>query len=75
MLSVRAGGDGLATLWTLSEGIVKEYPIADGQLWPNGMSGDGNHVVGWIYPGSPLGPHDASFDGSVTVGAMGISSG
>jgi probable HAF family extracellular repeat protein len=58
-------------LWTVSQGLVKQYPIAHGQLWPTGLSGDGNHILGWVYPDAPRLPHDASFNGAVTVGAMG----
>ena len=62
------GGEHDSYLWKKSQGIVATYP-----WWPTrttGMSGDGKTILTETYP-DPVFWEDASYDGSVRVGASG----
>ena len=69
ILSTHAGaGQYDAHLWKQSQGIVATYPPYGGPI-PYGMSGDGQTILTNVYP-DPLFFYDASYNGSVRVGAL-----
>ncbi len=68
VLGSNRGASHEAYVWELGKGVTHQYTAYDG-IYRNGISGNGRTILSCAYPCN-FGPEDASFDGSVIVGAQ-----